>query len=374
MKFTVSSTALFSRLTALSRVFNSKNSLPILDCYLFEITGRNLTITASDSETTLVSNLELADCDQDGRFCIKAKTIHDSIKMIADQPITLNVNMDTMEIGGTYQNGRFSIIGERADDYPTTHQASDVEYKFAIKESALLAGISYSLFATADDGLRPVMTGIYFDFTPDCLVFVGTDGRKLVRCKEYSIKSTEPMGFILPKKPATVLKGLLQKNDEDIQLTFTDKLAIVKTSEFTLTTRLIDGRYPVYNAVIPVNNPFRATLDRAVFISTLRRIIVFSSASSSMVKLVFTKDMLTVSGQDVDFSTSAEEHLMCEYDGPELKIGFKGTLLIDILNNLESDEVVLAMADSSRAGLITPATQNESSEVLMLLMPLMLND
>lgn len=374
MKLKVSSAALFSRLTSINRVLNSKNSLPILDCYLFEIVDKKMSITASDSESTLVTTVELADADQDARFCIKAKTIQDSLKEISDQPITLDVNLDTMEIRGEYQNGKFNIVGEHADEYPTPHQMDGEGQRFEIRQSALLSGITHSLFATADDEIRPVMTGVFFDFTPECLIFVGTDGRKLVRNKDFSITSETQTGFILPKKPANILKSLLQKGDAMATLEFSDKMAVVTTSEFTLTCRLIDGRYPNYNSVIPQNNPFKAIIDRAALVSTLKRVLVFSSQSSAQIKLAFKKNLLTVSGQDVDFSTSAEERLMCEYESPSINIGFKGTLLLDILGNLDSNEILVELADPGRAGIIKPAEQKEGEEILMLLMPMMLND
>ncbi|MBP5771164.1 MAG: DNA polymerase III subunit beta [Bacteroidaceae bacterium] len=374
MKLKVSSAALFSRLTSTNRVLNSKNSLPILDCYLFEIQGLKMSITGSDSETTLVTSVELIESSQDARFCIKAKTIQDSLKEIADQPIVLDINLDTMEICGEYQNGKFNIVGERADEYPVPHQMEGDVQHHEISQNVLLSGINHSLFATADDEIRPVMTGIYFDFTPDCLVFVGTDGRKLVRKKDFSLKSETQTGFILPKKPANILKGLLAKGDAAATLSFNDKLVQVVTPEFSLTSRLIDGRYPNYNSVIPQNNPYRATIDRAALVSTLKRVLVFSSQSSAQVKLAFNTNLLTVSGQDIDFSTSAEERLVCEYDSPAINIGFKGTLLLDILNNLDSSEVIFELADPGRAGIITPAGQKEGEEILMLLMPMMLND
>ena len=374
MKIKVSSAALFGRLTSIQRVLNSKNSFPILDCYLFETEGNNMTITASDSETTLVTSIQLVECDMNARFCIKAKTIQDSLKEIADQPVTLDVNLDTMEIRGEYQNGTFSIVGERADEYPAVHALSGDAHTFTFAQNVLMNGINHCLFATADDEIRPVMTGIYFDFTPENLVFVGTDGRKLVRSKTNAVTSAEQVGFILPKKPATILKSLLAKGETTVELAFSDKLAVVKAPEFTLTCRLIDGRYPNYNSVIPQNNPYRAVIDRSALISTLKRVLVFCNQRSELVKLALAKNKLTVSGQDVDYSTSAEEHLICEYDSPAINIGFKGTLLLDILNNLDCSEVVLELADPGRAGIITPAEQKEGEEVLMLLMPMMLSD
>ncbi len=374
MKIKVSSAALFGRLTSINRVLNSKNSLSILDCYLFDVDGQKMSITASDSETTLVTSVELIESDTNARFCIKAKTIQDSLKEISDQPLTLEIDLESLRIQGTYQNGTFEIVGERADEYPNPHDFDADAQTFSLQQNILFTGINQTIFATADDEIRPVMTGVYFDFTPDCLVFVGTDGRKLVRKKEFSIKSEQQTGFILPKKPANILKGLLQKNDANAELSFNEKIARVQTSEFTLTCRLIDGRYPNYNSVIPQNNPYKATIDRAALISTLKRVLVFSSQSSAQVKLAFKKDLLTVSGQDVDFSTSAKERLICEYDAPAMNIGFKGTLLLDILGNLDNNEVVFELADPGRAGLIMPAEQKEGEEILMLLMPMMLND
>ncbi len=374
MKIKVSSAALFSRLTSINRVLNSKNSFPILDCYLFETQGQTMTVTASDSETTLVTTVELIESDTDARFCIKAKTIQDSLKEISDQPVTFDINLDTMEIRGKYQNGKFNIVGERADEYPAPHALDGDTVVHNIAQSTLLSGINHTIFATADDEIRPVMTGVYFDFTPDSLIFVGTDGRKLVRMTDNTVKSEQQVGFILPKKPANILKSLLQKADAPAELSFNEKMACVKTPEFVLTCRLIDGRYPNYNSVIPQNNPYKATIDRAALISTLKRVLVFSSQSSAQVKLSFKDNSLTVSGQDIDYSTSAEERIMCEYDSPTINIGFKGTLLLDILGNLDGSEVVFQLADPGRAGIITPAEQKDGEDILMLLMPMMLND
>lgn len=374
MKFKVSSAALFGRLTAINRVLNSKNSFPILDCYLFEIQGQKMSITASDSETTLVTSVELIQSSEDARFCIKAKTIQDSLKEISDQPITLSVNLDTMVISGEYQNGTFTIMGERADEYPAPHSIDGDVHSFDIKQSVMLTGINQTLFATADDEIRPVMTGIYFDFMPENLVFVGTDGRKLVRKKDASVKSETQVGFILPKKPATILRSLLSKGDGELKMTFNDKQAQIVAPDFTLTCRLIDGRYPNYNSVIPQNNPYLARIDRAALISALKRVLVFCDQSSAQVKMAFSASKLTVSGQDVNYATSAEERIVCEYDSPKMNIGFKGTLLLDILGNIDSDEVVFQLADPGRAGIITPAEQKEGEEILMLLMPMMLND
>lgn len=374
MKFIVSSTGLFSHLQAISRVINSKNSLPILDCFLIELTDGTLSITASDSETTLTTSLEVNENDGDGRFAVVSKTILDALKEIPEQPLTFEINTSTMEIGVKYQNGKYNLIGQNADEYPQTPALGSNAVHVTIGSQVVLAGINRSLFATADDELRPVMNGIYFDITTEDITFVASDGHKLVRNKTYSAHGDEKAAFILPKKPATLLKNLLPKEQGDVQIDFDDRNAVFSLENYTMTCRLIEGRYPNYNSVIPQGNPHRATIDRQMFISALRRVSVFSSAASSLIKLRLGSNLIQISAQDIDFSTSAEETFICQYEGNPMNIGFKSTFLIDILNNISSQEVVMELNDPSRAGVVVPVEQEENEDLLMLLMPMMLND
>ena len=373
MKFIVSSTGLFSRLQAISRVINSKNSLPILDCFLLELTDGTLSITASDSETTLSTFIEANEYDTDGRFAVNSKTILEALKEIPEQPLTFEVS-ESMEIVVKYQNGKYSLMGQNADEYPQSANLGSNAVHVSLGVDVLTNGINRSLFATADDELRPVMNGIYFDITTEDITFVASDGHKLVRNKTYKARGNEKAAFILPKKPATLLKNLLPKETGDVQIDFDDRNAMFTLENYSMTCRLIEGRYPNYNSVIPQNNPHRATIDRAAFVSALKRVSVFSSAASSLIKLRLDMNTIQISGQDIDFSTSAEETLMCQYEGNQMSIGFKSTFLIDILNNISSQEVVMELADPSRAGVIVPVEQNEDEDLLMLLMPMMLND
>lgn len=373
MKFIVSSTGLFSRLQAISRVINSKNSLPILDCFLLELTDGTLSITASDSETTLSTFIEANEYDTDGRFAVNSKTILEALKEIPEQPLTFEVS-ESMEIVVKYQNGKYSLMGQNADEYPQSANLGSNAVHVSLGVEVLMNGINRSLFATADDELRPVMNGIYFDITTEDITFVASDGHKLVRNKTYKARGNEKAAFILPKKPATLLKNLLPKETGDVQIDFDDRNAMFTLENYSMTCRLIEGRYPNYNSVIPQNNPHRATIDRAAFVSGLKRVSVFSSAASSLIKLRLDMNTIQISGQDIDFSTSAEETLMCQYEGNQMSIGFKSTFLIDILNNISSQEVVMELADPSRAGVIVPVEQNEEEDLLMLLMPMMLND
>lgn len=374
MRFVVSSSALLGRLQSISRVSNSKNSLPILDCFLFELAGNQLTVTVSDGETTMITTLEVIESEADIRFCINSKTILDSLKEISEQPLTFEINTSNMETIVNYQNGTFSIVGQQADDYPQPTTLTEGVTALEMSGEALLNGINRCVFATADDELRPVMNGVYFDITENDLTFVASDGHKLVRSKNYGVHGNGPASFILPKKPTTILKNLLPKEQGDVTLRFNDRNASVTLANYTLICRLIEGRYPNYNSVIPQNNPHRATIDRIALLSALKRVLVFSNQSSALIKLHLDTNRLVVSGQDIDFSTSAEESIVCEYDNTPMNIGFKGTFLIDILNNLDGENVIVELADPSRAGVIVPAEQHENEDVLMLLMPMMLND
>ena len=373
MKFIVSSTGLYSHLQAISRVINSKNSLPILDCFLLELTDGALSITASDSETTLTTSLEVIENDGDGRFAVNSKTILDALKEIPEQPLTFEVS-ETMEIIVKYQNGKYSLMGQNADEYPQASNLGTNAVSVSMGAQVLMNGINRAIFATADDELRPVMNGIYFDITTEDITFVASDGHKLVRNKTYKARGSEKAAFILPKKPATLLKNLLGKEEqESVSIEFDGRFAIFDMGDYKLVCRLFDGRYPNYNSVIPQNNPHKLTVDRASLISTLRRVAIFSS-QVSLIKLHIEDNKVVISAQDTDFSTSAEESIACSYEGASMNIGFRASFLIDILNNTPGQDVIIELADPSRAGVIVPAEQVDKQELLMLLMPMMLTE
>jgi DNA polymerase-3 subunit beta len=374
MKFSVSSTTLCNRLQALSRVLSSKNSIQILDCILFELKGQQLRLTASDSETTLTSTLEVNESQGEGRFAVKAVTVINGLKEISEQPVTIEVNDATYEIVIDYQNGRGNFVGQSADEYPLPQPISNETQELTLDTGILLNGISRALFATAEDELRPVMNGIYIDFNAEGLTFVASDGHKLVRDRCTSLRADRPAAFILPKKPVKTLKDILVREDGEAVIRFDEKNAEITMPSFRLSCRLIEGRYPNYGSVIPADNPYHITLERAALIGALRRVLVFASTSTSLIRLRFENNNLTISSQDLDYSTSAEEHILCDYNAAPLSIGFKGTFLIDILNSMSAQDIVLQLADPSRAGVIVPAVQEKDEDLLMLLMPMMLND
>lgn len=376
MKLTISSSDLSSHIQQVSKVANSKNSYSILECLLFEVKNSTLSITASDSETTLITTLPVISCDCDGSFAINAKNIQDSVKEIPEQPVTFDINPDNHEIKVTYMNGQFNLVGQDERAYPEIKELDGEISSITVSAKILQSFIGKCLFATANDELRPVMNGIYFDITPEGTTLVASDGHKLVRCKSLSSTGNDKTSFILPQKPATFMKALLAKEDEETEvvISFNSRNAVFKLGESTMYCRFIEGRYPNYNSVIPQDNPYRLTIDRQQLIGALRRVLLFSSQSSGLVKLTASNGELLVSGQDIDFSTSAEEKVACDYTNIEMSIGFKGPFLLDILNNISSQEVVVELADPSRAGVIMPAEQEEGEDVLTILMPMMLND
>lgn len=375
MRFTVSSSALSSKLNMLAKVIGSKNSLPILDCFLFQVANGEMSITASDSDNVIKSTLALTDHDGEGEFCVPNRVILDALKELPEQPLHFDVDAagEAVAIKIVYQNGLYNFTGQSAEEYPRTQSMNDACTTVSLPTEMLINNISRSLFATASDELRPVMNGIYFDLAADALAIVASDGHKLVRSKNFTIKSESPSAFNLPKKPASLLKNILNKDGDDAIIKFDDRSAEIQFTDGVMRCRLIDGRYPNYNSVIP-NNPNEVTVDRRGLQSALRRVLPFASESSQLIRFHIESGRFEVSSEDIDFSTSAKEQLSCEYNGSPISIGFKGSSLMEILSNLTSDNIIIQLADPSRAGIIVPAEQPENEDILMLIMPMLLND
>lgn len=374
MKFVVSSTSLLSHLQAISKVINSKNTLPILDCFLLELNGSKLNLTAADTETRLETSVEVSDVEGNGKLAINAKNLLDPLKELPEQPLTFDINDENLEVFIYFHNGKYNFIGQSGEDYPQPKELAETAISLKINPQILFSGINRTLFASADDELRPVMNGVYFDITTDDVTFVASDGHKLVRSKTVAAKGSERASFILPKKPANLLRSILPKESEEVEIKFDENNAYVTMSSYTMTCRFIEGRYPNYNSVIPQNNPNKVTLDRLSFLNALKRVSVFSNPASSLVKLQLGDNNIVVSAQDIDYSTAAEETITCEYVGTAMNIGFKSNFLIEILSNIPATEVSLELSDPSRAGLIFPVEKEDDEDLLMLLMPMMLND
>jgi DNA polymerase-3 subunit beta len=375
MKFVVSSTELLGHLQAISRVISSKNTLPILDNFLFNITGSDLEITASDLESTLITKMRLDNITGSGTIALPARILLDTLKEFSEQPLTFDINTDTMAVVINSENGRFSIVGQNGIDFPVLPVIkTEKRFSFSVAADILMSGISKTLFATADDELRPVMGGILVEASTEKLTFVASDAHKLVRYQRSDAKADDNASFILPKKPASLLKNILPREDGPVSVEFDDRNAFFNLSDYKVVCRLVEGNYPNYNSVIPKNNPRKVRIDRLEFYNILRRVSVFSNQASNLVKLQFTPNQITVSAQDVDFSISAYERHKCLYEGDDMEIGFKSVFLLEILSNIASQDVLLELADPTRAGLFLPSeSSNEDEDLLMLLMPMMIN-
>lgn len=374
MRFSLSSTALSSKLNILSKVISPKNSISILECFLFEIKDGKLTLTASDNTNMMNCTMDLIEYDSDASFCVPNRIMLTSVKELAEQPIVFDVNLEDNSIKMNYMNGSYRIFGQSANEYPRMKGLEGEATSTVLPSEVLINNINRTLFATAQDELRMVMNGLYFDLKEDYMAIVASDGHKLVRNRIYGCKTETPASFILPKKPATLLRTVLAADGSDVTIRFNQSNAEVIYNDGMLSCRLIEGKYPNYNSVIPQDNPNRLTIDRKALISALRRVMPFASESTQLVKLRIANNSLEINSEDIEFATSARENVVCEYGGMPMSIGFKGSALYEICNNLTSDEIVIELADPGRAGIISPAQQPEGEDVLMLIMPMLLND
>ncbi len=374
MKFVVSSSELLTHLQAISRAISSKSQLPVLDCFLFDLKGSELSMTASDLEVTMTTRMATESTEGDGRLAFPSKILLEILKKLPEQPLRFEANLDTLTVDIFSERGKYNFVGQPAEDYPSIPEVEeDKASKIRVPASLLLTGINKTLFATADDELRPVMNGILFEFSPENLTFVSSDSHKLVRYRRLDANCAFEASFILPKKPASLLKNVLPRETGDVEIEFDNKNAFFNLPNYKLVCRLVEGNYPSYNAVIPQDNPNKVVIDRIDLSNTLGRVSIFSSQSSNLVKLHLTSNEVVISAQDIDFSISAFEKLNCQYEGQEMEIGFKSVFLADILDNISSDDIAIEMSDPSRAALILPIEKNENEDELMLLMPMMIN-
>ena len=374
MKFTISSSKLFSQLQAVSRVINNKNSLPILDDVLFDLVGNELKLTASDGETTIRTSIEVDGVEGSGKVASAAKLLLETLKAFSEQPLAFTIDENNFAVSMVSQNGTYSFVGVNGNEYPEMPGAEMGARELAIPANVLQSAIEKTIFATADDDLRPVMNGIFFDIAEDKVTMVATDAHRLVRYSNTGVKPGVAASFILPKKPASLLKNLLAKEENEVKVTFGAKNARFEFGSTIIVCRQIEGRFPNYNAVIPQGNQNIVTVDRQTIINACKRVAVFANNGTAQLRLTLTENSIKISAQDIDFSTSAEETITCDYNGTPMAIGFKAPFLIDLLGSITSADVLLKLADPARAGLLLPAENEENEDVLMLLMPMLLND
>ncbi|MBR5844766.1 MAG: DNA polymerase III subunit beta [Rikenellaceae bacterium] len=373
MKFSVSSSALLSLLATTGKVISNKNQLPILDYFLFDLRDGRLKVTASDLETTLIGSIEVDNIEQEGVIAAPARLMLDSLKEFPEMPLTIEVNDSTWEIKICWNSGVSSIPGVSGMSYPALPALADDKKEIEFDVDTLVAGINKTIFATADDELRPVMNGVFINIQPETTTFVGTDAHKLVRYTAEA-QSQVAASFILPKKPANLLKSVLLKEDDSIKVSFDSKNVIFELTSHTLVCRLIEGNYPNYNAVIPAANPNKVLIDRIELLNGIKRVAVCSNQATNLIRMDVAGNTVNLTAQDLDFSVSAKESLSCSYDGEPITIGFKSTFLVEILANTETPTVQIELADSTRAGVFKPVYDDkQNSDTLMLLMPMMIN-
>lgn len=371
MKFIVSSSSLLKQLQQISGVINANTVLPILEDFSFDITDKKLSITATDLETVMRVQMDV-ESNENGRVCVPARILLDSLKNIPDQPLTFTIDKN-FGIEITSNNGKYKMMGENPDNFPKEPVADDTN-NFTMPSSALVTAINKTLFAVSSDDLRPAMTGVFFELNKDYVQFVATDAHRLVRYKRTDVNCPNNDSFIVPKKPLNLLRNVLPDNDDEITVSYNSNHLFVTHGTTRLICRLIDARFPDYKVVIPADNPYKLVVNKADFQGALRRINVFSNKSTNQVALAISGSELQLTAQDVDFSFEGNERMSCDYNGEDLQIAFNAKFLIEMLNAADDNEVKVELSTPTKAGIVKPIEQEEGSDLLMLVMPLMLNN
>ena len=371
MKFIVSSIYLLKQLQILGGVINNSNTLPILDNFLFELKNSKLTVSASDLESTMASTLEV-ESDSEGSVAIPAKLLLETLKTFPEQPLTFVIeDNNTIEISSNH--GKYALAYSSADEFPKSISLDNPSTTVVVAD-VLATAISKTIFAAGNDDLRPVMSGVFFQFSTESLTFVATDAHKLVKYSRTDVKANETAEFIMPKKPLNLLKGILAGSDDNVSIEYNDSNAKFSFENSVLICRLIDGKYPNYEAVIPKENPNHLTISRNQFLNSVKRVSIFSNKTTHQIRLKIAGAELNISAEDIDYSNKAEERLTCDYQGDDMQIGFNSRFLTEMLSHLNADDVQLEMSMPNRAGILTPVDGLELGEtVTMLVMPVMLN-
>ena len=371
MKFIVNSIGLLKQLQLLNGVLNSNNTLPILDNFLFEMKQDELTLSASDLETSMTTRMAIQ-CKEEGMIAVPAKLLLDILKSLPDQPLTFDVDGKTFGIEITSDNGKYKLTGQNGDEF-TKAPAMGTSKALLIGADVLNRAISKTIFAAGNDDMRPIMSGVFFEIEPESVRFVATDAHKLVRMTRSDIGG-ESAAFIVPRKPLNLLKGALSSLKSEVNMQYTENNAMFTFENVTLMCRLIEGKYPNYEAVIPKENPFKLTIDRLDFLNSIKRVSIFANRSTNQVRLKLTGSEIQLSAEDLDFANEAHEQLACTFVGDNMEIGFNSRFLQDMLNNLDANNVHVEMSAPNRAGIITEVEKSfENEDILMLVMPVMLN-
>ena len=372
MRFIVSTSTLLKHLQAVSGALSNSAVLPILENFLFEIKDAHLTISATDLQTSMTTSVAV-ESKEGGKIAVPSKILLDTLKTLPEQPIAFSVDDKTFAIEISAGDGKYRLSGENGEDFPkipVVDNASSVNLPAAV----LAEAINKTIFAVSNDELRPAMTGVFCQLSPQNVTFVATDAHKLVRYRRNDAKADTATSFILPKKALNLLKSSLPSDDINVSIEYNTTSAFFKFANINLICRLIDERYPDYEAVIPQNNPNKLTLDRSLFLNCLKRVVIFANKTTHQVRLKITGSELNISSEDIDFANEAHERIGCQFDGEDMEIGFNAKFLIEMLNNLSGDEITIEMSTPNRAGLLFPSLKDENEDILMLVMPVMLNN
>ncbi len=373
MKFIISSTLLLKNLQAILGVINTNNTLPILDDFLFELKDDSLTITSSDLETTMRVTIRPDKSEETGSIAIPAKILVETLKTFPDIPVAFSINPDTLMIEISAGEGKYKLSGHKSEEYPRTPLLEDT-IAITFDSRLMSQAINKTLFATGNDELRLVLSGVFCELSPDDVTFVATDAHKLVRYKRTDLKSVDSASFILPKNPLNLLKNILSNQEVPVTIEYNKTNAFFSFSNIHLICRLIDGKYPNYDAVIPKENPNKMTIDRHALLNSIRRVAIFANQSTHQIRFKVSGQELILSAEDIDFSNEAKERLTCSYNGEDMEIGFNSKFLLEMLSNIETEEISLEMSAPNRAGILTPLNnENKNEDILMLVMPVMLN-
>ena len=372
MRFIVSTSTLLKHLQAVSGALSNSAVLPILENFLFEIKDSNLTISATDLQTSMTTSLAV-ESKEGGKIAVPSKILLDTLKTLAEQPIAFSVDDKTFAIEISAGDGKYRLSGENGEDFPKIPLVDNAA-SVNLPASVLAEAINKTIFAVSNDELRPAMTGVFCQLSPQNVTFVATDAHKLVRYRRNDAKADAATSFILPKKALNLLKSALPTEDLNVSIEYNSTSAFFKFANIHLICRLIDERYPDYEAVIPQNNPNKLTLDRGLFLNCLKRVVIFANKTTHQVRLKITGSELNISSEDIDFANEAHERIGCQYDGEDMEIGFNAKFLIEMLNNLSGEEITIEMSTPNRAGILFPSIKDDNEDILMLVMPVMLNN
>ncbi|MBS4012712.1 MAG: DNA polymerase III subunit beta [Bacteroidetes bacterium] len=372
MKFIVSSSALLKQLQAIGGVVGTNSTLPILDNFLFHLEENEIVVSASDLETTMNTKITADMAEGEGSVAIPAKILLDTLKTLSNVPVTFDVDDTNFGITLTAGEGKFRLAGQNGEDFPK-NPVIEGSSKVQIESDILYNAISKTIFAASNDDLRPAMSGVFCELAKDNITFVATDAHKLVRYRRNDVVPKVDASFIIPKKPLNQLRHILSQDDAPVVMEFNDTNARFTFQNITVTCRLIDGKYPNYSAVIPKANPKKLIVDRVPFINSIKRVSLFSNQTTYQVKFKIAGSELILNAEDLDYSNEANERLNCHFEGEDIEIGFNSKFLVEMLNNIDSEQVLMEMSEPNRAGLVLPAAKDDKEDILMLVMPIMLN-